>query len=284
MSSLLATLLPFSARTIQPERQTSPLPTNPFALQEKSQTLPYLTIFAPLKLKTRTTRSSHMDELSETHTLIFSPPAPFPSSLYNVTVVYEADPETQCLTSLSVPTGGDSKKRKVPEPLRRWIDTRLENPVLRLDVATLCWGINRYWESAVARARLWAHIDHKYGPRASQGGNDAPANEGNITLSELRRLTPHLDRSSMVLKSKSSASGPRVIVSNALVLDEWSGEPQLRPEISVSVPGADRKVDHETKKLFHALLHEDHDMSGMEGVRVDAILRATEGALGALFG
>lgn len=88
----------------------------------------------------------------------------------------------------------------------------------------------------------------------------------------------------MVLKSKSSASGPRVIVSNALVLDEWSGEPQLRPEISVSVPGADRKVDHETKKLFHALLHEDHDMSGMEGVRVDAILRATEGALGALFG
>ncbi|CAG7916975.1 unnamed protein product [Penicillium olsonii] len=284
MSSLLATLLPFSARTIKPKRQTSPLPTNPFALQEKSQTLPYLTIFAPLKLKTRTTRSSHMDELSETHTLIFSPPAPFPSSLYNVTVVYEADPETQCLTSLSVPTGGDSKKRKVPEPLRRWIDTRLENPVLRLDVATLCWGINRYWESAVARARLWAHIDHKYGPRASQGGDDAPANEGNITLSELRRLTPHLDRSSMVLKSKSSASGPRVIVSNALVLDEWSGEPQLRPEISVSVPGADRKVDHETKKLFHALLHEDHNMPGMEGIRVDAILRATEGALGALFG
>ncbi|CAG8140012.1 unnamed protein product [Penicillium salamii] len=284
-SSLLAALLPFSANIPRPKRQTSPLPTNPFALQENSQSLPYLTIFAPLKLKTRTTRSSHMGDLSETHTLTFSPPPPFPASIYNVTVVYEADPETQCLTSLSVPTA-DSKKRKIPEPLRRWIDSRLENPLLRLDVATLCWGINRYWEVTVARARLWAHIDHKYGPRASQGRDDTePINEnGAITISDLRRLIPHIDRSSMILKSKTSASGPRVMISNTLVLDEWSGEPQLRPEITVSVPGADKKIDHETKKLFHALLHGDHGLFGSDVVHVNSILRATEGALGALFG
>ncbi|KAJ5446228.1 hypothetical protein N7491_002310 [Penicillium cf. griseofulvum] len=245
ISSILATLLPFSAKIPRPKRELSPLPTNPFALQEASQSLPYLTAFAPLTLKTRTTWAS-------------------------------------------LPTGSDSKKRKVPEALRRWIDTRLENPLLKLDVATLCWGINRYWESAIARARLWAHIDQKYGLRASQGRKDT-ASEGKhgvITLSELRRLVPHLDRNTMIIKSKSDSS-PRVLLSNTLVLDGWTGEPQLRPEISVSIPGVDKKIDQETKKLFHALLREDGalGMRGVEGsIHVDAVLRATEGALGALFG
>ncbi|KOS47102.1 hypothetical protein ACN38_g1908 [Penicillium nordicum] len=289
ISSLLATLLPFSANIPRPKRELSSLPTNPFALQEASQSLPYLTAFAPLTLKTRTTRSSRRGELLETHTLTFSSPSPFPASLYNVTVVYETNPETQSLTSLSVPTGSDSKKRKVPETLRRWIDTRLENPLLRLDVATLCWGINRYWESAITRARLWAHIDYKYGPRAEQGRKDtAPESKnGVITLSELRRLVPHLDRSAMVIKPNSSDSSPRVLLSNTLVLDEWTGEPQLRPEISVSIPGVDKKIDQETKKVFHALLREDGALvtRGLEGgIHVDAVVRATEGALGALFG
>ncbi|KAJ5498282.1 hypothetical protein N7453_007333 [Penicillium expansum] len=289
ISSLLATLLPFSANIPHPKSELSSLPTNPFALQEASQSLPYLTAFAPLNLKTRTTRSSHREELSETHTLTFSPPSPFPASLYNVTVVYETNPETQSLTSLSVPTGSDSKKRKVPEALRRWIDTRLENPLLNLDVATLCWGINRYWESAITRAHLWAHIDHKYGPPASQGRKDTASEStyGVITRSELRRLVPHLDRSAMVIKPKSSDSSPRVLLSNNLVLDEWTGEPQLRSEISVSIPGVDKKIDQETKKLFHALLRENGVFvtQGVEGgIHVDAIVRATEGALGALFG
>lgn len=289
ISSLLATLLPFSANIPRPKRELSPLPTNPFALQEASQSLPYLTAFAPLTLKTRTTRSLRRGELLETHTLAFSPPSPFPASLYNVTVVYETNPETQSLTSVSVPTGSDSKKRKAPETLRRWIDTRLENPLLKLDVATLCWGINRYWESAITRARLWAHIDHKYGPRALQSRKDtAPESKnGVISLSELRRLVPHLDRSAMVITPKSSDSSPRVLLSNNLVLDEWTGEPQLRPEISVSIPGVDKKIDQETKKLFHALLREDGALvtRGVEGgIHVDAVVRATEGALGALFG
>ncbi|KAJ5503219.1 hypothetical protein N7463_006093 [Penicillium fimorum] len=288
ISSLLATLLPFSANIPPPKRELSSLPTNPFALQEASQSLPYLTAFAPLTLKTRTTWSSRREELSETHTLNFSPPSPFPAGLYNVTVVYETNPETQSLTSLSVPTGSDSKKRKIPEALRRWIDSRLENRLLKLDVASLCWGINRYWESAITRARLWAHIDYKYGPRASQGRKDTAleSKHGVITPSELRRLVPHLDRNSMVIKPKSSDSSPRVLLSNTLVLDEWTGEPQLRPEISVSIPGVDKKIDQETKKLFYALLREDGalDTRGVEGgVHIDAVVRATEGALGALF-
>jgi hypothetical protein len=92
----------------------------------------------------------------------------------------------------------------------------------------------------------------------------------------------------MVVKSK---SGPRVLLSYNLTIDDWTGEPQIRPEISVSDSGANgsssKKINQEAKKLFHALLHEKSGSraSSVEGgVHIDAILRATEGVLGALFG
>lgn len=293
MSALLSTLLPFSATLPRPTPQASPMPTNPFALKETSKAPSYLTVFAPLTLRTNTTRTaSKSASLLETHNLTFSAPSPFPPSLYNVSVVYETNPETQTVTSLSVPTGSDSKKRRVPSALRQWIDSRLENPLLALDVATLCWGINRYWEASVARAQLWARIDNNHGTGSAKHARETlpESQDGIITISELRRLVPHLERSTMVIKVGSSGTnGPRVLLSNALVMDEWTGEPQLQPELSVSSSGgSSKKIDQETRKLFHALLREQgRSTAGANvtgGVHADAILRATEGAIGALLG
>lgn len=293
ISSLLSTLLPFPSNTTRSTRETSPLPTNPFALKGSSQSLSFLTVFAPLTLHAHTSRrSSQTSGLQETHTLTFTAPSPFPPSFYNVSVVYETNIETQSVTSLSVPTGTDSQKRKVPEALRQWIASRLDNPLLRLDVATLCWGINRYWEVSVTRAQLWARIEHKHGsPGSARGPEDSSLqiDDGAIPLSELRQLVPHLERSMMIVKSKAN-DGPHVLLSNVLTIDEWTGEPQLRTELSVSVSGANsassKKINHEAKKLFHALLREEGTTSaqGVTGtIHVDAILRATEGVLGALF-
>lgn len=296
MSALLSTLLPFCSKLPRPTPQASPMPTNPFALKETSQAPSYLTVLAPLTLRTNISRkASKSVSLLETHTLTFSAPSPFPSSLYNVSVVYETNPETQNITSVSVPTGADSKKRRVPEALRRWIDARLENPLLALDVATLCWGINRYWEASVARAQLWARIDNNHGSGSAKRAKESfpESQDGVISVAELRRLVPHLERSTMVVKAGSpSSSSPRVLLSNALVMDEWTGEPQLQPELSVSTPsggnGSSKKIDQETRKLFHALLREEEtsatgrNVAG--GVHAGAILRATEGAIGALLG
>lgn len=291
ISSLLSTLLPFSTNIPRPTRQSSPLPTNPYALKESSQSPSYLTIFAPLALNTQTSRTSETDSILETHTLRFTPPSPFPRTLYNVSVVYETNAETQTITSVSVPTGNESKKRKVPETLRRWIDTRLENPLLNLDVATLCWGINRYWEASLARAQLWAQIDQKHRRGASTHSEEdviPDFQSGIITPSELRRLVPHLERNTMVITPGSSAK-PRVLLSNILMMDDWTGEPQLRPELTVSVSNASgdssRKIDQEAKKLFYGLLseHGAGTTPGLAGtVRADVILRATDGALGVL--
>lgn len=293
ISSILSTLLPFSANIPRPASDVSPLPTNPFALKDPSQSPSYLTIFAPLSLRTRTSRTStQTGALLETHTLTFTAPPPFPSSPYNVSVVYETDPETQSVTSLSVPTSGDSKKRKVPEALRQWIDSRLANPLLKLDVATLCWGINRYWEVCVARAQLWAQIEHRHGLVGSRGGKDTfpQIQSGAIAISQLRRLIPHLERGTMLVKPKSSNTGPQVLLSNVLTIDEWTGEPQLRSELSVSLSGnnaSSKKINQEAKKLFHALLREEWapTVQGVAGiVNTGAIIRATEGVLAVLAG
>lgn len=294
VSSLLSTLLPFSAHMPRQTRETSPLPTNPFALKESSQSPSYLTVFAPLALRAHTTRtSSETTGFIETHTLSFTAPSPFPSSLFNVSVVYETHPETHSLTSLSVPTGNDSKKRKIPECLRQWIDSRLANPLLKLDVATLCWGINRYWEASVSRAQLWAQIEQKHSKETLARGrkDQAEPQDGVITASELRRLVPHLERGTMVIKSKSSGGGTHVLLSNTLVMDDWTGEPQLRPELSVSVSGGNggssKKINNEAQKLFHGLLYQEGvgSTKGVAGtVHINTILRATNGTLGALFG
>lgn len=289
ISSLLSTLLPFSTNIRRPHRQASPLPTNPFALKASAQSQSYLTVFAPLALSTHTSRASEPDSFLEIHTLKFTAPSPFPRALYNVSVVYETNPETQTINSVSVPTGNESKKRKVPETLRRWIDNRLENPLLNLDVATLCWGINRYWEASLARAQLWAEIEKKHGraPISARGKEDPRSSQdGVITISELRRLVPHLERNTMVIHSGSSRKY-RVLLSNVLVMDDWTGEPQLRPELSVSVSNvskeASRKIDQEAKKLFHGLLseHGAGTTRGLAGtMRSDVILRAVSGTLG----
>ncbi|KAJ5929659.1 hypothetical protein N7454_006609 [Penicillium verhagenii] len=261
LSSILSTLLPFSKNISRPTHPTSPLPTNPFALKDSSQSPSYLTVFAPLALHTHTSRRT----LSKTN------------------------PVSQCVISVSVPTGIDSKKRRVPEVLRRWIDARLASSLLKLDVATLCWGIHRYWEASVARARLWARIDHKYGTVVRKT-KFSESQTGVIGIPELQRLIPHLERSSLVVKSKSPAGDPRVLLSNALTIDDWTGEPQLRPELSVSTSSSSgvpsKKIDQEAKKLFHALLREDKStpQSIPEGVHFCAVIRATEGTLGALFG
>ncbi|KAJ6140493.1 hypothetical protein N7470_010289 [Penicillium chermesinum] len=289
MSSIICRLLPFSTNIPLPYREASPLPTNPYALEETSRSAPYLTVFAPLALHTTINRATTSKAaIIETHTLTFTAPRPFPPTLYNVSVVYETNPETQCVTSVSVPTGSSSKKRRVPTGLRQWIDSRLENPLLKLDVATLCWGINRYWEACVARAHLWVQIDENFG---SQPGKKPSigSQAGVISLADVRRLIPHLERSTMIIKPNPPSTAPSILLSNILTMDDWTGEPRLDPDLGVSSSGANggsgSKVNQEAKKLFHTMLHANDltSTSKIAGeVNLVAISRTTKATLDAL--
>lgn len=79
-----------------------------------------------------------------------------------------------------------------------------------------------------------------------------------------------------------------MLISCALTLDEWTSEPRLLPEISISSPAASsKKIEQETKKLFNTLLRggQGTDSDGVGGdVEAVAIVRAVDGVMGVLFG
>lgn len=82
----------------------------------------------------------------------------------------------------------------------------------------------------------------------------------------------------------------RFLLSCTLTLDEWTSEPRLLPEISISASSTVRgeKVEQEAKKLFHTLLRGEREQSnladGVEDIDADAIVRAVDGVVGVLFG
>ncbi|KAL4888558.1 hypothetical protein BDV59DRAFT_206035 [Aspergillus ambiguus] len=290
MSSLLSTLLPFSTK-IPPKTPEDPLPNNTFALDQSLQTDPFLTVFGPLKLaaQSNTVASADTDGVRERHELTLSAPRPFPSKLYSVSVVYETNPETQSVVSVTVP----GLAAKAPEYLRRWIDSRLANPLMSLDVSGLCWGISRYWEAAISRAQVWSQIEDHHAALVGRPGNPTPssalAGPAVLTRKELRRVLPHLERTSMLFESKEKEL--RLIVSCELAIDEWASEPRLRPGITVSAPpnlkgGAGKKIEQESKRLFHAILSENRsDLAATaDGIDGTALIRATDGVVGVLFG
>ncbi|KKK17798.1 hypothetical protein ARAM_002093 [Aspergillus rambellii] len=313
ISALISTLLPFSTQRPPKPPRTSPQ-TNPFALSEKAQTESYLSAFAPLNLTTSSSMASPSkpDLLLEQHKLTLSAPRPFPPKSYDISVSYETNPETQSLVSLSAHNNPSDPDLKVPSYLQQWINTRLNNPLLRLDVSGLCWGINRYWEALISRARLWAQIEEQHAtlitayntrPRnpskpstqdtTTTTTTTLETNTESLTTSDLRYILPHLQRTSMLFESREKSL--RVIVSCELTLDEWTSEPELLPSICVSTTLAsdsegtlnyNPKAEQESKKLFQAILTEKtHIQPGTAGgADAQAITKATQCVLNALFG
>ncbi|KAF9892365.1 hypothetical protein FE257_002142 [Aspergillus nanangensis] len=297
MSSLISTLLPFASK-ISPNPPQEPLPKNPFSLDQSSQTKPYLATFTPLNLVSRssTSFSQEMGIVVERHNLTVSAPSPFPSKLFNISVTYDINPETQSVTSVKVPTLISGPE--LPECLRQWITSRLANPLMKLDISGLCWGINRYWEVTISRARIWSQIeDRQAGLIAgsynfvtpARGQQSKKSNQDILTKTDLRRILPHLERTSMLFESKEK--GLSMLLSCEISIDEWTSEPRLVPGISLSMlcglnSVSGKRIEQEAKRLFYAVLSEN-GCSGTkpaDDVSADTVLEATECVLGILLG
>lgn len=291
ISSLISTLLPFSAKSLRitPEEV---FPMNPFALSELSHAESYLTIFAPLTLKAYSDTYCGLEPgiHLERRTLELSPPPPIPSTLLDISINYEVNLGTQSILSISAPLDGD---KKVPVYLRQWVDSRLANPLLKLDLSGLCWGINRYWEATISRARLWSRLESQcQGRMTSHGGTVELGDYENsnaqiLTTLDLRKILPHLERTSMLFESRGE-DALRIYLSCELALDEWAGEPRLVPTISISAPSkidgsSGKKIEQDARRLFHAILSEKRSDQIGADIEIDAntIVQATECVLGA---
>lgn len=184
--------------------------------------------------------------------------------------------------------------------LQQWVNKRLQNRLLKLDVSGLCWGINRYWEALVSRARIWAQIEdlHSYlipsrnksthFGKSMKVGDLHLRNAEIITTSNMRQILPHLERTSMIFESKQKSLAALLLCE--LTIDEWSGEPELVPTICISTSefdgGSSEKVEHEAKKLFETMLSENtkHQAGSAGGSDGQAIIKATSCVLNVLFG
>lgn len=244
-----------------------------------------MTAFAPLTLAASSSSAPVSASASaaaggvaiQTHRLCLSAPSPFPSSCFTVAVRYEADPLSQAVVSLSL----DDAAAQFPD-LRRWIDARLANPLLKLDVAGLCWGINSYWLAVLVRAHLWVQLAQRYHAAATPAAaTAAPA------------AAAHIHRHNMSFRSPSDPT-MQALLSCAVALDPWTGEPQLVPELSVCGASASAgAVEREAKKLFRALLRDSLAAPGSAAsvaagssvaASAAAVARAAEGVFGILFG
>ena len=312
MSSLISTLLPFSTNALARDiRQSSPDPKNPFALKELADPKPYLTVFAPLVLyKYSTTISASNPEtgigLTETHDLTLSAPPPFPRNMYTIPLTFKTDLGTQSVKSVSISTDSAVLHSKIPAQLLSWMNSRLVSPLTRLDISGLCWGIGRYWEAALLRARIWTKLQRKYAvlvadlkslpeEKLDQYRTEAEENEDEsmtrLSKADICSLAPHMERVVMPF-SHGGKGDSKLLLSCTLTLEGWTGEPQLKPDISVTIPGASEsagvKVEREAKRLFRGFLKDGRgNRKGLfagDMVDGDAIVRATEGVMGILFG
>ncbi|KKZ63050.1 hypothetical protein EMCG_02551 [[Emmonsia] crescens] len=361
VSSLLSFLLPFSSSRFipaidpAPPPSLSPPPENPFALQQPENLTPYLTLFAPLSLTAHTATttsapipstltketSSSSPLITQTHSLTLSAPPPFPAHLFQIPITLQTNPENQTVVSISIPTEPQLQphhpdkqaniNHNIPTALSSWLQTRLSNPLLQRDISGLCWGVSRYWEADISRAKMWAQLEElrdrittiisSSSSSSSRKGSPILSNDDNDKTKKSyppRILLPHLGRTSFLFSVGTTRqqqqqqqkkemttvqSSPQLLITCPFTLDLWTSEPQLQPDISVSVPLSSsssarslEKVEREAKRVFGSFLRNGSGSvsgrGGKEGgygqVEIDGdtemLVRAVEGVVGVVFG
>lgn len=302
---MLAFLLPFSAPKhipeLEPEPETS-LNDNPHALQPPENPLPYLQLFAPLTLSnTKITTSIDTSRKPATHTqlhnIVLSPPPNFPKSIYEIPLTFQSDPTKSSVVSIAWGSSNseDETQPGVPSELKSWIDSRLTSPLGKHDISGLCWGICRYWEASIIRAKLWVQIESlstrlndpsNYSNRKKKNNNksdeDSLGVTGDYSPSE---LVSHFHRTAYNFPApKGSKQEFQLLVSCPISLDIWTSEPRLEPDICVLSPLSDSasiKIEREGKRVFQNMLKRG---SAEFDVDVNSFVKAVEAVLVILFG
>ncbi|EZF36294.1 hypothetical protein H101_00220 [Trichophyton interdigitale H6] len=312
LSSMLSYLLPFTAQQSiplsEPEPPPSPPPENPYAMKPLENSTPYLTVFAPLTLKTETVTSTVRSpsralgvpsDIVQTYHFTLQPPGRFPASLYQIPLVLKTDPEKQSVLSISV----SKTDSKLPGPLEGWITSRLSNPLLNHDVSGLCWGVCRYWEAAISRSKFWVKLQAlseklEENPRYLEQAKKTYRKQGEADISRsttpdtdgqqyaTKDLVQHFERASYRFSTSTGPNELELLVSCPLTLDLWTSEPQLEPSICISGSSlkstAASKIEKEAKRVFQGMIKRGND--GDVDVDIGSLVKAVEAVIVILFG
>ena len=254
----------------------SPTFPNPTALGSKP--VPYLTLFAPGNLRLHSTTSTAIidGKAHQIHVLEILAPEPWPAHIFGATIKVTVDVEEKQVKAVEVVK---LRLGMGHQGLREWIRKRLEasGGLHRYDVGGLVWGIGRWWEECVARARAWRKLDERFHKKSSKKRKNPHEDAELLTQAEIKALLPHLMRTSMEFElgtakratrsTKGAADQKQVSTKVMLLWDlllDWTGE--VDETVGVAVAGMGNQGEQGVKDVFGKIFKRDGVFQAMETV------------------
>ena len=222
MFKSIGSFLPFSSRRKQQHSlviQDNIIPSHlPVALEDP---LPYLQAFSPLTYTSDVTISyPEQDSDAPTSTSEIATlqhhtiSASHPSGMFHARLHLTVDSSVPSIISLKILKLDSNADRELGTFLR---SRCLETSLLNKDIGVVCWGMGRWVEVSLARARLWCTIDHEFGSPEARARSfqrkkkrkqskphdlalhDAEDEESGRRIWKKKQLLPHMGRSALEL-------------------------------------------------------------------------------------
>ncbi|KAK5078065.1 hypothetical protein LTR51_000251 [Lithohypha guttulata] len=217
----------------------------------------YLNLFAQssLQLSHSTNEKTIGNTQHTAHQITLTAPAPWPASILDVNL--QSTMDTSCNVMEIVLT----RNNEIPHVLRKWIETRLEDPVLKCDLATIATGIGHYFREDVKRAKVFQILQNIQDPSPNTDGTITHLDSVVSNINEAMALLPYLNTSfhSFTIGPKpqqeprtrrSSSNTQQIMLKYSIALD-WIGQPAIETDIC-PVGFCVDTVKH-TKNLFRQI-------------------------------
>jgi hypothetical protein len=257
-------------------RACSPTFPNPTALGSKP--FSYLTLFATGNLQLHSTTSATVidGKAHQIHVLELLAPEPWPAHIFGATIKVTVDVEEKQVRVVEVVK---LRLGMGHQALREWIEKRLEvgDGLHRYDVGGLVWGMGRWWEECVARARGWRKLEERFHNKSSKKQKYSHGDAELLTQEEIKALLPHLTRTSMefelgtakrVTRSNKGAADQKQVSTKVMLLWDllldWTGE--VDETVGVAVAGMGSQGEQGVKDVFGKIFKRDGVFQAMEGV------------------
>jgi hypothetical protein len=203
-------------------------------------------------------------------------PEPWPAHIFGATIKVTIDVEEKQVKAIEV------VKLRLGighQGLREWIRKRLEagGGLHRYDVGGLVWGMGRWWEECVARARGWRKLGERFHNKSSKKQKDSYEDTETLTQEDIKALLPHLAKTSMEFElgtakratrsAKGAADQKQVSTKVMLLWDlllDWTGE--VDETVGVAVAGMGSQGEQGVKDVFGKIFKRDGVFQAMEAV------------------
>ncbi|KIW64400.1 hypothetical protein PV04_09335 [Phialophora macrospora] len=223
----------------------------------------YLTLFTPanLQLSSHTETKLIKDRTKIIHRVkVEAPPPWLPNAL---TCVFEVaiDAENAQIEHVElseVMLAVTRRTKSTKSEIYKWVHDRLEHPLHRLDVSGLVWGMGRWFNAAVERAKVFRWIDLKYKRSRHHAGGQIDEKDEEWTRQTCIELARYLDstQNSAVDADVTVTSGGKKyrkkLMLNWQIDLDWAGG--LTSNIQISASGIPLKAEPGLKTIFCSLV------------------------------